>query len=94
MLIYKIVLRKFIHEVTSIITFDSRDNYLDIHQNSACKAGSAQKRKMHVELARLHLQQFLFHLKEKQATFCTIIRRMTTENGERAVGILRQGSGI
>ena len=31
-----------------------------IQQNSTCKAGSAQKRKMHVELARLHLQQFLF----------------------------------
>ena len=62
MLICKIVSRKFIHEVTSIMAFDCRDNYLDIQQDSTRKAGSAQKqKKMHVELARLHLQQFLFH---------------------------------
>ena len=61
MLICKILLRKFILEVTSIITFDFRDNYSDIQQNSTCKAGSAQKRKMHMELVSLHLQQFLFH---------------------------------
>ena len=61
MLICKIFFRKFIHEVTSIITFDCRDIFLEIQQNSTCKAGSAQKRKMHVELAILHLQQFLFH---------------------------------
>ena len=36
----------------------------------------------------------MFHLKEKQSTFCIIIRRMTTEKGARAVGILRQGAGI
>ena len=36
----------------------------------------------------------MFHLKEKQTTFCIIIWRMTTEKGARAVGILRQGSGI
>ena len=61
MLICKITLRKFIHEVISIIPFDCRDNSSDIQQNSTCKAGSAEKRKMHVELARLHLQQFLSH---------------------------------
>ena len=61
MLICKIFLRKSIHEVTTTITFDCQDNYSDIQQNSTCKAGSAQKRNMHVELARLHLQQFLFH---------------------------------
>ena len=33
MLIHKIFLRNFIHEVTSIITFDCRDNYSDIQQN-------------------------------------------------------------
>ena len=60
MLICKLFLRKFLHEVTSIITFNCRDNYSDIQQNSMCKAGSAQKRKLHVELARLHLQQCLF----------------------------------
>ena len=86
------------HEVTSIITFDCRDNYSDIQQNS--KAGSAQKRKMHVE--RLYLQQFLFHRsvakcfieKKKQTTFCIILRRMTKEKGARAVGIILQGAGI
>ena len=61
MLICKLYLRKFIHEVTSTITFDCRDYYSDIEQTSTCKAGSAQERKIHVELARLHLQQFLFH---------------------------------
>ena len=61
MLICKIFLQKFIHEVTSIIFFDYCDNYSDIQQNSTCKAGNAQKQQMHVELARLHLQQFLFH---------------------------------
>ena len=55
------ILRNFIHEVTRIITLDCRDNYSDIQQNSTYKAGSAQKRNMHVELARLHLQQVLFH---------------------------------
>ena len=55
MLISKILLRKLIHEVTSSITFD----YSDSQQNSMCKLGSAQKRKMHMELERLHLQQCL-----------------------------------
>ena len=62
MLICKIFLRKFIPEATSIITFDCRDNYSDIQQNSSCKAGSAEKRKMRVELERLHLQQLSFGL--------------------------------
>ena len=37
MLICKILLAKFIHEVTSIIIFDCRDNYSDIQQNSRAK---------------------------------------------------------
>ena len=36
----------------------------------------------------------MIHFKEKQETFCIIIRRMTTEKEARAVGILRQGAGI
>ena len=36
----------------------------------------------------------MFHLKEKETTFCIIIRRMTVEKGARAVGILRHGAGI
>ena len=49
----------YIHEVASIIVFEFHDNYSDIQQNSTCNAGNAQKRKMHVELERLHLLQFL-----------------------------------
>ena len=36
----------------------------------------------------------MFHLKEKQTTFCIIIRRMATEKRTRAVGMLRQKAGI
>ena len=49
-LICKIFLRKFIYDVTRIITVDCHDNYSDIQQNSTCKAGSVQKQKMHMEL--------------------------------------------
>ena len=61
MLICKIFLRKFIYEVTSIISFDCCDRYSGIQQNSTCQAGSVQKCKMHVELQRLPVQQFLSH---------------------------------
>ena len=97
MLICKIFLGKFIRVVTSIITFDCRDNYSDIQQNSTCRAESARKRKMHVELARMHLHYFtnrLLNVSLKRKTFCIIIRRMTTQKGARAVGILHQGAGI
>ena len=60
-MICRIFLWKFIHEVKSIITFEFSDNYSGIQQNSTCNVKSAQKRKMHVELAILHLQQFLSH---------------------------------
>ena len=36
----------------------------------------------------------MFHLKGKQPTFFITIRRMTTEDGARAVGILGQGAGL
>ena len=86
MLISKIGLRKFIHEVTSITTFDCRDNYSGTQQNNTCKVGSAQNRKMHVELERLHLQQ-CFHknhllnvsFKRQTDNISTIIRHMTTD---------------
>ena len=58
-LICRIFLWKFIHEVKSIIIFDFSDNCSGTQQNSTSE--SAQKRKMHVELARLHLQQFVSH---------------------------------
>ena len=54
------IFKKYFFEVTSIITFDCCDNHSDIQQSSTCKAGSAHKLKIHVELAILHLQQFLF----------------------------------
>ena len=72
MLICKIFLGKCIREVTSIITFDCCDNYSDIQQNSTSKVESAQKRKMHVELARMHLQHFLFH---KSFVECSLKRK-------------------
>ena len=49
------------HEVKGIITFECSDNFSGIQQNSTRNAESAQKRKMHVELARLLLQQVLSH---------------------------------
>ena len=36
----------------------------------------------------------MFHLKEKQTAFRIIKRRMTTEKGASAVGMLRQNAGI
>ena len=58
-IICKLFSWKFIHEVSSIINFDCRDNYSGIQQNFLCKAGSSQNSKMHVELKRSHVQQFL-----------------------------------
>ena len=37
---------------------------------------------------------WMFHLKEKQTAFRIIVRRMTTEKGARAVGILRKYASI
>ena len=51
---------KFINEVTSII-FGRCDNYSGTQHNSTCTAGSAQKRKMHGELEKLHLEHVLSH---------------------------------
>ena len=61
---------------------------------------SAQKRKMHVELARLHLQHFFFFyltthlliasLKRKTDNISIILRRITTADRARAVGMLQQ----
>ena len=104
MLICKLFLRKFIHEITSIITFNCRDNYSDIQQNSTCKVGRAKKKTTknvrgarEIVFAAIFVSQIIccmFYLKEKQTTFCIIIRRMTTVKGSRAVGIIRQGAGI
>ena len=82
MLICKILLRNSIHEVTNIITYDCRDNYSGIKQ-SRC----AQKRKIYVELERLHLQRFLSHiyhllnvsLKTKTDNMSITIRCTTTD---------------
>ena len=45
MIISKVLLRKFIHEVTGIITFDCRDNYSDTQHKSMCKVKSTQETK-------------------------------------------------
>ena len=76
-LIYRIFVWNSIHEVKSIITFEFSDNYSGVQLNSTCNVESAQKRKMHVELARLDLQHFSSHNsfaecfteKKKQTTF-------------------------
>ena len=73
MLIWKMSLWKFIHEVVSNIPFDCCDNSSDIQQKSTFKAGSGEKRKMHVELKRLHLQQFLFR---KSFAECFTIKKI------------------
>ena len=82
-------------EVTDILSFDRHNNYSGTQQNFTCKVGSAQKRKTHVELERLHLQYF-FHtnhllnvsLKRKTDNIFIIIRRiMTTDKRAIAVGI-------
>ena len=61
MLICKIVLRKFIHKASGIISFDCHCYYSDNQQHSTCKLENAQKRKMHLQLERLHLQNILSH---------------------------------
>ena len=91
MLICKIFLRKVIHEVTSIITFDCHDNYSDIQQNSRCEVRSAQKTKnargaRKIAFAAIFISQiicWMFCLKEKQTTVCNIIRCMKTQKGAR-----------
>ena len=93
MLICKIVLQKFIHKVSGCISFDCHCYYSDTQQHSMCKLGNAQKRKMHVQLERLHLQDF-YHinqllnasLKRKTEHIFIIMRHVTTE--KRAKGIL------
>ena len=60
MFICKIFLRKFIHKVSGIISFDCHCFYSDTQQHSTtCKLGNAQKRNIHVQLEILHLQDFL-----------------------------------
>ena len=59
---------------------------------------SAQKHKMHVELARLHLQQFLsynsiaecFTKQKKTDNISIIARRITTAERTTAAGMLQQ----
>ena len=58
MLTCKIFLRKFIHKVSGIISFDCHCYYSDTQQHSTCKLGNARKRKMNEQLERLHLLDF------------------------------------
>ena len=93
MLLCKILLRKFIHEVT----IDCSDNYSDLQQNYTCKCSKTINARgaREIAFAAIFISQiicWMFHL--KQTTFCIIEWRMTAEKGARAVGILRQGTGI
>ena len=69
---------------------------LDMQSGKCSKTKNASGAR-EIAFAAIFISQiicWLFHLKEKQTIFCIIIRRMTTEKGARAVGILRQGLGI
>ena len=90
MLLCKIFLRKIIHKVSDIISFDYHYCYSDTQQHSMCKFGNAQKRKMHVQLERFHLQCFqiswsMFHLKKTPENFSIIMRHVTTEKGAKCI---------
>ena len=61
MLICKIFSCKYIHKVSGSISFDWHRYFSDTQQHSACKLGNAQKLKMHVQLERLQLHDFLSH---------------------------------
>ena len=90
-----------IHEVTSSITFDCRDNYPDSQQNTMCKLGSAQNEKCMwnsrgcICCNVCHKNHLLkVSLKRKTDNISSIIWRMTAEKRARAIGIPRQGAGI
>ena len=74
------------------IKFNGGYNYSGTQKNSTCEAGSAQNRKMRVQLERLHLKEcFLTNhllnvsLKRKTDNISIILRRMTTEKRARIV---------
>ena len=77
---------------------NNSDNYSGIQENSTCNLESAQKSKMHVGLARLHLQHFFYltthllnaSLKRKTDIISIIIRRITTAERARAIDMLQQ----
>ena len=100
MLICKIFLQNFIHEVTTIIIFDCHDNYSDIQQHvqsGKCSKTQNAREAREIAFAAIFILQiicWMFHLKEKQTTFCIIRRRITKEKGVRANGILRQSAGM
>ena len=100
MLICKICLRKLMHKVSDIISFDCPCYFLDTQQHSTCKLGNAQKRKMHVQLESLHMQKFLSHdhllyvsLKRKSENISIIIWHVTTEKGAKGIFMLQKGVG-
>ena len=72
-----------------------------MQQNYSYNVESAQKWKMHVDLARLHLQHLFFFFlshnsfaecftKKKTDNTSIILRRITKEERARAVGMLQQ----
>ena len=61
MLIYKMFLRELIYEFKSIITYDCRDSYSVPSKTPHAKREVLKTKKMHMQLERLHLQQFLSH---------------------------------
>ena len=98
MLICKIIsVRKFIHGVASIITFDCRDDYSDIQRNPTRKVGSAKKTKnalgaREIAFAAVFVTQII--CRRNTDDIPIIMRRMSTEKRAIVVGIPRQGAGI
>ena len=97
-LICRILLWNFIHEVKSIITFEFSDNYSGIQQNSTCNdMESAQIAKCMWSSRDCICSNFCLttHLlnasiKRKTGNISTIVRRITTAERARTVGMLQQ----
>ena len=84
----QIVLRKFVHKVSGIISFDCYCYYSDTQQHSTFKLGNAQKRKMHVQLESIHLLNV--SLKIKTENFFITIRHVTTEKRAKGIFMLQK----
>ena len=93
-LICKIFLWKCMREVTSIRIFDCCDNYSGIQQNFTYKAKSAQKCMRSSRDCICSKVYLTNHLLKRKTDISIIIRRMTTEESARVVGMLQHGACI
>ena len=91
MLIIKICVRKFIHILTNITTFDCRDNYSDTQQSTTCKIGECSKTKKSMWSTRdcicsnfCHKNHLLNVSLKRKTDISIIIRRITTEKKRKS----------